>query len=549
MSRIFTLLLIVMLNFNNLAFALRQPGLEESGAKQEMVSKLTRNSTPAGAGLEEKGSRRWVKTAALIIGSVVIGSTQPIKSLADAPVLLAPEPPKTDQKPAVNSAPQTPKQALAALAQTLGPDRMVIPVVWGDPADLLKLPGFFDQLAQASMKGIFISSKFAELPVETQQKIIDQAKAAKIQRIGFLLGNPDWVLESKQDDVRKRITELTESLLKLDWGDQLRVVYVFDIEPHPKAWREKTGWNGDLSGYSRTLKEVILPAISESSRKLSGRFARPLVSDPPVITFEPHWWVNGNETEDGFKIRNLSHPAGIVIAGMTYQPTAERVLSVGARVWSRALAVEGAKFMVGVETKPDVMHTFYGREAEIPSELLKVYGGMPADAQNRFFGPFIHFGSAGEAPGTHRAYEVIGKWVKPSGLEEKRIPVLPAEISSETALFIQRTVLPSTVLEALTQAGIPFKEFDLGAIPDSDPQMETTYLMDVPAGTEREWVTNPEAAIINFRLEQSGDRPHSILELGGLIAIARDAADRVLQVRTIYRSDLDNSMKAIDTQL
>jgi len=397
------------------------------------------------AGLEERlGTGSWaMRTAFLLAGLGPIGAID---------YLTLPEPagarPPAQVAPAAVSA-SSPKEAFADLAKRLGPNRMITPVVWGNPAELLEFPDFFGNMTKTSMKAAFISSQFADLPKEKRQAIVNQAKETRLPVMGFMLGNPDWVLESKYKDVRARINKLFDALLDLDLGKDLRFVIVFDIEPHIRAYRQQTNWNGDLKGYSVVLRDVILPLVSEFSKKASEKHGRPILFEPAVVTFEPHWWVNGHETEDKLKIKNLEHPPGIVIAGMTYQPDAKRTLSVATRVGNRALAVPGdpvlparnVLFMFGLETKLEAgTPNFFGKEGEIPKVLLDVYNGMPPKMQDRLFGPFIHFGSVGPKSGIRRAQDVFSKWVAPAsssqagpaagtfGVENKTLEFTPERI-------------------------------------------------------------------------------------------------------------------------
>ncbi|MBI3322479.1 MAG: twin-arginine translocation signal domain-containing protein [Candidatus Omnitrophica bacterium] len=356
-----------------------------------------------------------------------------------------------------------PGKALVDLAKQMGPDRAVTAVVWGDPADLLEIPDFFENAARVGIKSVFVSSKLAELPRAKQQAILDQAKKARLAVLGIIFGNPDWVLESKRADVIGRVSGSLDALLALDWGKEMELTTVFDIEPHAREWRERTGWDGDLSGYSSVMGDVIAPLVSQYRGKFSQRHGRPVFYERlPVISFEPHWWKNGHQTEDGLTIRNVRHPAGIGIAGMTYQPTPQRILSVASRVWERAFPVERSKFLVGVETKPDVVNTLYGQEDKIPGILSGVFDGLPAAAKDRYWGPFLHFGSAGEIPGTRRADQVIRIWAG------KHSPASQAAAPAERFGVVENQVkefVPERIrLQLVIPAGWKGKEKDLVAV-------------------------------------------------------------------------------------
>lgn len=379
--RLSALALALVLPLPNSAFALRAPESAESEKSK--------------SGLEERLNRRdFLGRVGAGAGALAVAGTG----------LPAPEDAVAQELPAAG-------KTLLDLSNRLGTDRAVTAVVWGDPADLLEIPDFFENAVKVGIRSVFISSKFAELPRAKQQAILDRAKEARLPVLGLIFGNPDWVLESKRAGVRDRISQSLDALLELDWGKQMELVMVFDVEPHAREWRNVTGWNGDLAGYSSVLAEEIIPRVAEYQEKFKTRHGRPVIYERlPVISFEPHWWVNGHETEDGLTIKNIKHPSGIGIAGMTYQPTAQRILSVAGRVWGRTVPVERAQFLAGVETKPNIPNTFYGQEDKIPGVLSEVFDGLPAVAKNRFWGPFLHFGSAGEVPGTRRADQVIRAW-------------------------------------------------------------------------------------------------------------------------------------------
>ncbi len=369
-SRSLALFLSITLGLSSPAFALRQTGMEESKPenKEKLVAALT--------GVEENpvSRRQFLASSAVAAGAVAIDST----GLTD---LLGQES-------------RTPSEVLADLATRFGPKRLgVVPVSWGDPSGILQLPDYFSNLVGAHLTTNFISGAFADLPRDQQQAILDQAKKAKLSTLGLMVGNPDWVLASKREDMRRRIGQILDAISKLDTGD-LHFAIVLDVEPHTREWRERTGWNGDLAGYSAMLKE----AVAVVGKKMS------------VVTFEPHWWVNGHTTEDGLVIKNLNHPAGIVVAGMTYQPDARRILSVSERVWTRARA-GGNRSLFGLETKPGIPNTFFGQEGTIPATLLEIHQGLPRDVEPSVEGLFIHFGSAGPTAGIRRTYDVIKPWV------------------------------------------------------------------------------------------------------------------------------------------
>lgn len=133
--------------------------------------------------------------------------------------------------------------------------------------------------------------------------------------------------------------------------------------------------------------------------------------------------------------------------------------------------------------------------------------------------------------------------------ERGRIMAPTADIDSRTALFAQKGVLSGRVVDALEAAGVRVEQFDLESVPAADPERESVYLLDVPAGSEREWVLDPNAVVVNFRSSNATRRPDSPEELGALINVAREADGRILRVGAIYRSDLHDDLIAIDTQL
>ena len=429
------------------ALQARTPSLSELGrVAREFRQTRGLPVEPPGAGLEERTKLpNWVKTTALVATGVLIGAAgvvtynklaapalqQPGQIAPEVPGAAKPQPPaKTEpQKEAPAAAVPQAKKDLDQLAERLGPNRMIVPVVWGDPADILEMPDFFDRMVEARMKAVFIASKFTELPVQKQQAIIDQAKKAKLPVLGVMFGNPDWVLKTKHGDLQNRVNQFRDSLLKLDVGNELQFILVFDIEPHAKEWRAVTGWNGDLAGYSTVIQDVIPPLVADISKKASDKFGRPVLYETPVIYFEPHWWVNGHQTEDGLEIRNLKYPSDqkMGVAGMTYQPNAQRISAVFSRVSARASAAPNVRTFYGLETKPGIIHTFDGRLGEVPKTLLDVYEGLPKDAQDRVLGPFIHIGSAGEIPGTRRAYQIVGEWLGKSAQPPAQPPAQPAK--------------------------------------------------------------------------------------------------------------------------
>ncbi|MBI3324578.1 MAG: GNAT family N-acetyltransferase, partial [Candidatus Omnitrophica bacterium] len=137
--------------------------------------------------------------------------------------------------------------------------------------------------------------------------------------------------------------------------------------------------------------------------------------------------------------------------------------------------------------------------------------------------------------------------------DEERIVVPLADVSSQTAVFVQEGVLPEPVMEALRVAGVQVKRFTLDKIPQGDPARENVYVMDVPLGSERrEWIRDPQAIVINLRPAGPKGRPGTPQELGALINVAREADERILQAGPIHRSsdpELRNAVIAIDTQL
>jgi hypothetical protein len=80
-------------------------------------------------------------------------------------------------------------------------------------------------------------------------------------------------------------------------------------------------------------------------------------------------------------------------------------------------------------------------------------------------------------------------------------------------------------------------------VPQVVSGLENIYVLRVP-GSGREWVPDPQALVVNLH---SG--LESTSELGALINIARAADGHVVRVNAVYRSGLESSIIAIDTQL
>lgn len=150
--------------------------------------------------------------------------------------------------------------------------------------------------------------------------------------------------------------------------------------------------------------------------------------------------------------------------------------------------------------------------------------------------------------------EIPSGWLDILDPERERILAPLANVASGTRVFVQSGALPAEVLAALREfgreAGVEVREFGLDDVPQADPTRENVYVLDVPPGTERrEWVRDARAIVINLRPAGPEGRPATLRELGALINVAREADGRILQVGKIYRSDLQNDVIAIDTQL
>ena len=139
-------------------------------------------------------------------------------------------------------------------------------------------------------------------------------------------------------------------------------------------------------------------------------------------------------------------------------------------------------------------------------------------------------------------------------IEAERTLVPKANVSSATTLLIQEGTLSEEImqtLQGLQQDGVAVATFRLESVPRLEPFVghDYVYVMDVPVGSEREWVLDPSAMVINLRPAIPERRPASSAELGALINAARGAEGRILRVGGIYRSSLQDSVIAIDTQL
>ncbi len=132
---------------------------------------------------------------------------------------------------------------------------------------------------------------------------------------------------------------------------------------------------------------------------------------------------------------------------------------------------------------------------------------------------------------------------------QERILVPLANIPSSVALLIQRGILSDLVIRALEAAHVNFQFFDLEDVPqlEPDPSREFVYVMNVPIGSEREWVLNPVSLILNFRSAAPDGYPETPRELGAFINIARKADGMVLRITTLYRSKTD--IIALGTQV
>lgn len=130
-----------------------------------------------------------------------------------------------------------------------------------------------------------------------------------------------------------------------------------------------------------------------------------------------------------------------------------------------------------------------------------------------------------------------------------RLAVPLAEVPGNSVLSVQEGALEESVLAGLEEAGVKVRRFALDNVPSPMPGRENVYVVMVVAGSERSLVRDPSAIVINLSSDQPRSAPKTLRELGALINAARGADRRVLWVGVIYRSDFQNAIIAIDTQL
>lgn len=280
--------------------------------------------------------------------------------------------------------------ALASLAEYLGPERSLELVSW-EPVD-------FQKAVRAGFTTVWIGAgSLSRLPREQQEALLRQAASAGLRTLGFIAGDPEWANPNRPDRFEKVAQEyyvlmkVLEAFLAEDSG-HLQFAFATDVEPYASNW-----WDGDLTGYSDMLEQVVIPMIERFSQGHPGRVRVPLLT-----RFEPFWWDNGRRTESGAFIHGLrDFPSDV--ASMTYRDNAEELEKSSRLIRRRCQRSEGVMFLLGVETKPPggavpAYTTFYGRLEGLPGEVIRAIDRMPPQERRFLRGVFIHSGKrqAGE---------------------------------------------------------------------------------------------------------------------------------------------------------
>lgn len=304
-----------------------------------------------------------------------------------------------------------PVGALVPLRQRLGPTRQLGVVVGSDPGDLLLLADFFALAVKAGVDTAWISGyRFRQMTGAQRQQIATAASTAGLKTLGFIDGNYDWA--ESQRFVENHYDDLTAKIASLNLGN-VRVAFATDIEPYTQ-----TGWNGDLTGYSALLENVILPRIrafyqAQPSRAEQGR--------PLLVRFEPWWYENGRRTDLGATIRGLRQIAGTEIAAQTYRDTAAAISDISRVVQGRA-AADGVTYQLGVETIPAAVAgapSYSGKPLEIGPDLLAVINAMSSENRERLGGVYIN----AQSPIT--AHRVLTELVRAQSAQPKPLAVSP----------------------------------------------------------------------------------------------------------------------------